>query len=137
MTPTSTPASPRDVVADFIDCINRGDVAGLGRLMTDDHELRVFDEEPLRGKQANVDAWHGYAAAFPAYAIVVREVAERAGTVAVLGHTTDSHLGLPLEEERDLTLIWLADVSDGLVRSWTLVEDTPPARRAWGLASGA
>ena len=132
-----TRSSPRDVVADFVDCINRGDVAGLGELMTDDHELRVFDEEPLRGKQANVDAWRGYAAAFPAYTIVVREVAERGGRVAVLGHTTGSHLGLPAEEEQELTLIWLAEVSDGLVRSWTLVEDTPDARREWGLRNGS
>ena len=110
---------------------------GSARLMTDDHELRVFDEEPLRGKQANVDGWHGYVAAFPAYTIVVREVAEREGWVAVLGHTTDSHLGLPAEEEQELTLIWLAEVSDGLVRSWTLVEDTPHARREWGLRQRA
>ncbi len=128
--------SPREVVADFVDCINRGDVAGLGALMTDDHELRVFDEEPVRGKQANVDAWRGYAAAFPAYTIVVRAVAERAGVVAALGHTTGSHLGLPADEEQELTLIWLAEVSDGLVRSWTLVEDSPPARREWGLVDG-
>jgi ketosteroid isomerase-like protein len=130
-----TRSSPRDVVADFVDCINRGDVAGLAALMTDDHELRVFDEEPLRGKQANVEGWHGYAAAFPAYTIVVHEVGEREARVAVLGHTTGSHLGLPAEEEQELTLIWLAEVSDGLVRSWTLVEDTPDARREWGLRS--
>ena len=66
----------------------------------------------------------------------MREVAEREGRVAVLGHTTGSHLGLPPEEEQELTLIWLAEVSDGLVRSWTLVEDTPRARREWGLRSG-
>jgi len=28
-------------VISFIDCINRGDTAGLGSLMTDDHELVV------------------------------------------------------------------------------------------------
>jgi hypothetical protein len=30
-------------VISFIDCINRGDPDGLGMLMTDDHELIVFD----------------------------------------------------------------------------------------------
>ena len=129
-----TQTSPLTVVARFVDCINRGDAVGLGALMTDDHELRVFDESPLRGKDANVDAWRGYAAAFPAYTVVVRAVAERPGRVAVLGHTTGSHLGLPAEEEQAVTLIWLAEVSDGLVRSWTLVEDTPAARREWGLS---
>ena len=34
-------------VVSFIDRINRGDVDGLGRLMTEDHRLKVFDEDPL------------------------------------------------------------------------------------------
>ena len=124
--------SPLAVAADFVDCINRRDVDGLSARMTDDHTLHVFDEPPLRGKDANVAAWHGYAANFPEYTIVVRQVGERAGTVAVLGHTTGSHLALPDEEEQELTLFWLAEVSGGLVRSWTLVEDTPDRRREWG-----
>ena len=132
-----THRSPLTVVASFVDCINRGDAAGLGALMTDDHELRVFDEAPLCGKDANVDAWRGYAAAFPAYTIVAAEVVERAGSVAVLGHTTGSHLGLPAEEEQALMLIWVAEVSGGLVRSWALVEDNPAARREWGLRRGS
>ena len=132
-----TPTPPLTVVAHFVDCINRGDAAGLGALMTDDHELRVFDESPRRGKDANVDAWRGYAAAFPTYTIVAHQVVEHGGRVAVLGYTTGSHLALPAEEEQALTLMWLAEVSGGLVRSWTLVEDTPAARRAWGLRSGS
>ncbi len=95
-----TRSTPRELVDDFVECINRGDVAGLGALMTDDHELRVFDEEPLRGKQAHV----------------------------VRGSGT---------RRQEFNLIWLAEVSDGLVRSWTLVEDTPHARRELGLAGTA
>ena len=56
-------------VVSFIDAINRGDVERLGELMTEDHHLDVFDEPPLRGKAANLDAWRGYASAFPAYVI--------------------------------------------------------------------
>ena len=37
----------------------------------------------------------------------------RQGRVAVLGHTTGSHLGLPDEEEQELTLFWLAEVCGG------------------------
>jgi hypothetical protein len=93
----------------------------------------VFDASALRGKYANIDSWRGYAAAFPAYTLVVRAVVEHGGRVVVLGHTTGSHLGLAAEDEQALTLIWLAEVSDGLIRSWTLVEDTPATRREWGL----
>jgi hypothetical protein len=56
---------PVAAVISFIDHINRGDVRGLAALMTDDHELAVFDEDPLPGQAANVQAWAGYAAAYP------------------------------------------------------------------------
>jgi|SRR6266571_2782959 len=80
---------PVAAVVSFIDCINRGDVDGLGMLMTDDHELVVFDEETLRGKTPNVKAWKGYAAAFPPYVIYPRTITEPCdGWVAMLGYTT-------------------------------------------------
>lgn len=139
--PYSTPVSERGLpplatVIFFIDCINRGDVAALGQLMADDHALQVFDEAPLIGRQDNVEAWHGYAANFPSYAIHPHRVAEVGGRVAVVGHTTGSHLGLPDEEERVLTLIWVADVEHGLVRSWRLMEDSPQNRGRLGLDLG-
>lgn len=43
----------------FIDCVNRGDVDSLDRLMSDDHELCVFNENPLIGRSANGEAWRG------------------------------------------------------------------------------
>jgi hypothetical protein len=53
---------------------------------------------------------------------------------AILGHTTGSHLGLPDEEEEKITLVWVADVTkDGLVRAWSLLEDTPKNKREHGL----
>src|SRR5437879_7304426 len=50
MTPVTAPRPPVAVVVSFVDCINRGDVDGLAALMTEDHELRVFDEAPLSGQ---------------------------------------------------------------------------------------
>jgi hypothetical protein len=41
----------------FTDSINRRDLAGVSELMSSDHRLEVFDEDPLIGKQANWDAW--------------------------------------------------------------------------------
>ena len=70
---------------------------------------------------------------YPAYVIYPHRIAERAGVVAVLGHTTGSHLGLPDEEESQLTLIWLAEVVDGALHSWRLIEDTPDNRQQFRL----
>jgi ketosteroid isomerase-like protein len=124
---------PVAVVLSFIDRVNHGDVEGLGRLMTEDHTLEVLDETPLRGRAANVQAWRGYVTSFPAYVIYPRRISEPAGRVAVLGHTTGSHLGLPDEQERELTLIWVATVAGGRVSGWRLLEDTAELRRDLGL----
>ncbi len=125
---------PVAVVISFIDCINRGDADGLGSLMTDDHELDVFDEEPLRGKVLNIEAWRGYIPAFPGYVICPRSIAEPGnGQVAVLGHTAGSHLGLSEDEERKLPVIWLAETGNGLLRSWRLLTDTRARRHDLGL----
>jgi hypothetical protein len=62
-----------------------------------------------------------------------RRIAEVGGSVAVLGHTTGSHLGLPDAEESRQTLIWLADVIDGALSNWVLVEDNSANRRRFGL----
>ena len=123
-----------EAVADaFVDAINRRDLDGLAALLSDDHRLEVFDEPPLEGKPANIDAWRGYLDSYPSYVITSHQAAERDGVVAILGHTTGSHLGLPDEEEQALTLIWLAHVDDGRVTRWRLIEDTPANRATWGL----
>ncbi len=114
----------------FIDCINRGDIDGLGALM---HELRIFDEPPTVGRDANINGWRGYASSFPDYLILPARIAARDSTAAVLGTTTGSHLGLPDAEEMKLRLIWLCEISDGKVLRWTLIPDTAGNRAEWGL----
>jgi SnoaL-like domain len=88
--------------------------------MTDDHALVVFDEPPLVGRAANVKAWRGYVERFPDYVIHPHETTADGATVAILGHTTGSHLGLPDDDERELLVLWRAEVVGGAVRSWTL-----------------
>jgi hypothetical protein len=101
--------------------------------MSGDHRLEAFDENPVVGRDTNTNAWRGYFEAFPRYVIHPQRIAERGDMVAVLGHTTGSHLGLPDEEERKLTLIWIVDTANGAVTRWKLVEDNPPNRSTYGL----
>jgi len=119
-------------VVSFIDAVNRGDVAALAALMTEDHTLHVLDEAPLIGKSANIEAWRGYVSSFPQYVIYPHEIAAEGPRVAVVGHTTGSHLGLSDEEEQELTIIWSALVDDGRLRLWQIVEDTPEHRSERG-----
>jgi len=120
-------------VVSFIDCINRGDLDGLGRLMADDHTLRVLDEKPLVGRSANVEAWNGYFESFPHYVIHPHVFVDGIMGVAVLGHTTGSHLGLPDAEEARITVIWHSHVAGGFLRTWSVIDDTPTARAEYGL----
>ena len=117
----------------FIDCINRGDVDGMGSLMHENHELHISGEPPTVGREANVGAWWGYATSFPSYLILPSRIAAKGATAAVLGTTTGSHLGLPDEEEMKQTLIWLCEIASGKVLRWTLIEDTAGNRQAWDL----
>src|SRR5262245_46839352 len=132
-----SPLPPLAAVVSFVDCINRGDLAGLGRLMTDDHQLGGLDEAPLGGRAANLAAWDGYFRGFPLYVVHPRHLAARGDTVAVLGTTTGSHLGLPDHEEQRLDVLWLAEVTGGRLRRWEVVEPTPAALAAAGIPVGA
>jgi hypothetical protein len=132
-TAVTKPLPPVALAISFIDCINRCHLAALSDLLSRDHRLEVFDEEPLIGRQANTVAWRGYFEKFPGYVIYPRQITERGGSVAVLGHTTGSHLGLRDEDERKLTLIWLVDTRAGAVTRWKLIEDNTENRGAWGL----
>jgi ketosteroid isomerase-like protein len=128
------PLPPVPLTLAFVNCINHGDLPGLVSLMSDDHRLQVFDETPVAGRDDNERAWSGYFEAFPSYLIHPHQLAESSdGEVALVGHTTGSHLGLTDDEESLLTLIWTAECLQGSVRSWTLAEDTPFTRDRYGL----
>jgi ketosteroid isomerase-like protein len=128
-----TPLPPVAAVIGFIDAINRGDVGRLTALISPDHRLQVLQEPPVTGQDANRDAWHGYVTAFPDYVIYPDRLVHRGDDVVVLGSTTGSHLGLPDDEERQLTVIWRATVQDGLLTLWQIIEDTPAQRALLGL----
>jgi hypothetical protein len=134
-----TPLPPVACVISFIDAINHGDIARLATLMTTDHRLRILDEVPLDGRAANVNAWRGYSTAYPDYVISPHRIVARPsdtdtdGDVIVLGHTTGSHLDLPDDEESMITVIWRAEVDDGRLTSWQIIEDTARNRDALGL----
>jgi ketosteroid isomerase-like protein len=128
-----TPLPAVAAVIGFIDAINRGDVDRLVALMSPDHRLQVLREPALTGREANRDAWVGYASAFPDYVIYPDRIVHRGDDVLVLGSTTGSHLGLSDQEERQLKVIWRATVRDGLLALWQVIDDTPGQRALLGL----
>jgi hypothetical protein len=128
------PLPPVATVVSFIDCINRGDLEGLIALMAPGHVLKVLDEPPLRSVEALREGWRAYFEAFPNYVVYPRLIVDQGETVAFLGSTTGSHLGLPDDEERRIDVLWIAEVRGGLVVTWSIVKDAPEMRRRLGLA---
>jgi hypothetical protein len=124
---------PVAAVISFIDGINRGDVDHLAALLADHHRLHVFDEPPLEGRSASIDAWRAYTSSYPEYVIYPDRVVARSAEVVVLGHTTGSHLDLADEQESGLTLLWRAIVTEGRLNLWQLMTDTPGRRTEFGL----
>lgn len=120
-------------VLSFVDCINMGDLDRLTSLMTKDHSLRVLDQPAIVGVEANWAAWNGYFTAYPEYVIYPHRMAQVGALVALVGHTTGSHLGLPDEEESKLRVIWMAETREGKLASWVIAEDTPEFREKCGL----
>ncbi len=99
--------------------------------------LVVLDEAPLVGRSQNRQAWNGYFASFPDYVIYPRHIAAARHSVAVLGTTTGSHLGLPDDQETKLNVVWLAQVVDGQLSLWRVAEDTPELRDGVGIPATA
>jgi hypothetical protein len=58
-------------------------------------------------------------------------------SVAVLGTTTGSHLGLTDDDEMALDVIWLAEVTNGTLSSWQIAADTPALRHEVGIPTRA
>jgi hypothetical protein len=95
--------------------------------------MRILDEPPVSGRDALRSAWRASLGAFPRYRVYIDRIAVEGDRVAVLGHTTGSHLGLPDDEESQLPVIWTADVRDERLASWNILEDSSQTRRELGL----
>jgi len=75
---------------------------------------------------------NGYVTAFPDYVIYPDRLVGHGDDVPRLGRTTGSHLGLPDQKERQLTVIWRATVEDGLADAVADHRRTPGQRaRSW------
>jgi ketosteroid isomerase-like protein len=123
-----------DLAFRFVERINRQDLDGLLMLMTDDHDLHVFGDHDLAGKEAQREGWRGYFDLCPDYMIHIREMYVVGDTAVIVGSTTGSHLDQPrLEEFRD-PLIWTAKVRGGLVAKWALHHLTDENREKLGIA---
>ncbi|MFC5218447.1 nuclear transport factor 2 family protein [Streptomyces coerulescens] len=118
---------PGEVVRRFNAAINDRDLDGLASLMSEDHTFVDSGGGAVRGKQACVEAWRGFFAAFPDYRNTFTGLSVRDDVVAVSGHSECSR------PELAGPALWTARVTGTHVDEWRVYEDTPAVRRELGL----
>jgi ketosteroid isomerase-like protein len=120
--------TPQEVVVQFNDCINRGDLEALGWLMTDDHMFTDSAGMQVLGKAECLSAWQGFFAQFPDYRNQLIELISRDRRVIVIGYSSCSVALL------DGPALWSAEVRDNKIAHWRVYEDTPAVRAELGIA---
>lgn len=103
----------------FVEAINRGDSKALIKLQTEDFTLIDADGDVFCGR----DGWEGYFTDYPEYNIHIQKVLTGGSGVAIIGKTTGSQV--PPEVEAKETVLWTAEIRDGLVAEWRLYTDIP------------
>ncbi|MFQ5822383.1 MAG: nuclear transport factor 2 family protein [Candidatus Heimdallarchaeota archaeon] len=114
---------PKSVALKFVEIINTGDSEALIKLQTEDFTLIDMEGDVTRGR----DGWHGYFSSFPQYRIHVQHVLTSGNGVAIIGKTTGSHV--PPEVEEHETVLWTAEIRDGLVAEWRIYSDIEEAKK--------
>ncbi|AUI51040.1 YybH family protein [Arthrobacter crystallopoietes] len=105
------------LVLAFNDAINRRNLDGLAALMTPAHRFIDTSGAAIEGKDACVDAWRRFFAAFPDYRNFFDEVRAVAnGRVEVLGR---SECSVP---ELTGPALWQVSVRGGLIDEWRVTE---------------
>ncbi|NIP67467.1 DUF4440 domain-containing protein [Candidatus Bathyarchaeota archaeon] len=113
----------KSVALKFVEVINAGDSEGLVKLQAEDFTLIDMAGDVSRGR----DGWEDYFSAYPKYRIQVDHVLMSGDRVAIVGKTTGSHVPPEIEEKE--TVIWTAEIRDGLVAEWQIYSDIEEAKK--------
>ncbi len=114
---------PKSIALRFVEIINAGDSEALIKLQTEDFALIDMAGDVYRGR----DGWQDYFSAYPKYKIHVQYVLTSGDGVAIIGKTTGSHV--PPEVEEKETVLWTAEIRDGLVAEWRLYSDIEEGKK--------
>jgi hypothetical protein len=115
--------SPKSVALKFVEVINAGDSEALVKLQTESFTLVDMDGDVYRGR----DGWQDYFSAYPKYKIHVQHVLTSGNGVAIIGKTTGSNV--PPEVEEKETVLWTAEIRNGLVAEWRIYSDVEEATK--------
>jgi len=125
-----------EVALEFVDHINRHDVAGLTALMTEDHHFVDGLGQHLRGRDAMEQGWRGYFAWFPDYSIKVDNALSDGKVVALLGTAQGTYMvngKAPAENRWQIPAAWKAVIDNERVAEWRVYTDNEPVWKIMGV----
>ena len=107
-------STPIAVVRTFVEYVNKGDLPGIASLISEDIlftdiQGRVYQEKEFMDK---------YLENFPNYKIHTRHILQGGNGAAIIGKTSGSHVSPEIEEKE--TLVWIAEIRDGLISEWRI-----------------
>ena len=121
--------SPAETVLRYVEFINKGDPDGVASLTAD---VFTFTDIPGRvhvfqGTAGIRQCWKEYFTPYPDYKIHVDRLLTGGDGVALIGRTTGSRVASEIEEQS--TVLWIAQVRNGLVAEWRIYSDQEYAQR--------
>jgi ketosteroid isomerase-like protein len=120
-----------DVVERFVDAINRGDVEGICRLMTEDHRFIDSSGEVYLGKEKMRGAWIHYYSMVPDYRIEISKILVSGDTVVLFGKASGTYTSdgiLKAGNHWEIPAAWRALVDGGKVKEWQIYADLAAVR---------
>jgi predicted SnoaL-like aldol condensation-catalyzing enzyme len=118
---------PKLTALQFNECINRQDIDGLTRLMTEDHTFIDQKGEIDEGKASMTKGWIDFFRSWPEYRNTFLRVQSRDDLVVLYGYSRWKK-----GDEPDYA-IWTARIEDDLVAEWRIYDDTEENKRKFGL----
>jgi hypothetical protein len=126
-------ARVEDVALQFVDAINRADLARLGALMTEGHVFVDSDGSRVTGRGATLDAWSRYFLMMRNYRVTVLETFSSANTVVLVGTAEGvwaKGAGSGRGGRWSVPAAWRAAVDGAAIAVWQVFVNPDPIRAA-------
>ena len=116
-----------EIALKFVDRINAQDANGLAKLMTENFKFIDYGGNIYQGRERMRDGFAEYFSSYPKYKIHVEKICLSGNDVAFIAKTAGSHVPAELEEKE--TLVFIAQIENGLVAEWRIYTDLEKSKR--------
>lgn len=118
---------PKLTALQFNEYINKQDIKGLSKLMTEEHTFIDRDGEVYKGKELMTEGWIEFFGNFPEYKNIFNRVESQDNLVILIGYAYWS------EKNTYDPAIWTAKIEYDLVAEWRIYSNTEENRKIFNI----